>query len=201
MTDVKCFLLKPTMKARAWLRCYRDGDCALSLHGYHNVKNGIEDIDLIASATPGVIEPLHGLRHDPNDARWPSECACGMSFMERDRHLFYRQLYEAPDGQQYTIEDAPVGAMWFADWMKGMYCGPDGRALYVMTPGGEWLIDGKANNCTMPDDSVHKCWVRHGEAPDITVDKNGHTCAAGAGSIAIGNYHGFLQNGYLTCCP
>lgn len=59
-----------------------------------------------------------------------------------------------------------------------------------------------ASNCTMPDDKNHKCWVRHGRPEDGTlhVDKNGHTCAAGAGSIVAGNYHGFLHNGHLTPC-
>ena len=30
------------------------------------------------------------------------------------------------------------------------------------------------------------------------VDKNGETCAAGAGSIASAGYHGFLVNGVLS---
>jgi hypothetical protein len=70
-----------------------------------------------------------------------------------------------------------------------------------MTPGGEWIIDSRASNCTMPEDTEHRCWVRHGEAPDFHVDKNGKTCNAGAGSIKCGSYHGFLQNGFLTDCP
>lgn len=53
-------------------------------------------------------------------------------------------------------------------------------------------------NCTMPYDYEHRCWVRHGEPPAITVDKQGHTCAAGAGSIQCGSYHGFLEDGALT---
>lgn len=52
--------------------------------------------------------------------------------------------------------------------------------------------------CGCGEKTVHKCWCRHGEAPNFTVDKNGVTCIAGAGSIQIGNYHGFLQNGFLT---
>jgi hypothetical protein len=40
--------------------------------------------------------------------------------------------------------------------------------------------------------------VRHGEPPQITVDKRGLTCHAGAGSIALGSYHGFLHNGVFT---
>jgi hypothetical protein len=50
----------------------------------------------------------------------------------------------------------------------------------------------------MPDDGEHRCWVRHGEPPRITVDKNGPTCQAGAGSILAGDYHGFLRDGAFT---
>jgi hypothetical protein len=107
-----------------------------------------------------------------------------------------------------------AGAMWYADWLlehiKNIWTdadgnvrpqrygpGPDGRILIVQTPGGGWIIDSRASNCTMPQDNEHRCWVRHGTAPEITVDKSGNTCGAGAGSIQAGNYHGFLRNGYL----
>jgi hypothetical protein len=32
----------------------------------------------------------------------------------------------------------------------------------------------------------------------VTVGKSGNTCAAGAGSIAVDGYHGFLRNGSFT---
>lgn len=74
----------------------------------------------------------------------------------------------------------------------------NGRCLAVITPGGYWIIDSRASNCTMPNDNDHRCWVRHGEAPNITVDKNGLTCAAGAGSIQCGSWHGYLRDGELV---
>ncbi len=107
-----------------------------------------------------------------------------------------KPVYKRLDTSEEII-DLPAGAMWFSDddyYPKG----PDGRTLFVKTPGGDWLVDGPASNCTKPDDKAHRCWCRHGIAPNITVDKNGNTCSAGAGSIAIGNYHGFLRNGILT---
>lgn len=70
--------------------------------------------------------------------------------------------------------------------------------LCVQTPGGVWQIDSRASNCGLPYDYDHRCWVRHGDPPNITVDKDGKTCAAGAGSIQCGTYHGFLQGGALT---
>lgn len=124
-----------------------------------------------------------------------------------------------PEIQCTFIEDInnwegeiPVGAMWFADFYldapKRLYpdgethnwvhAGPDGHILIVNTPGGHWIIDSRASNCTLPHDDEHRCWVRHGEVPNITVDKNGLTCSAGAGSIQCGSYHGFLRNGKLV---
>lgn len=90
----------------------------------------------------------------------------------------------------------PVGAVWAVKYGPK---GPDGRSLYCMTPKGQWCIDGRANNCTMPDDNVHRCWVRSGKPEDGTlhIGKDGNTCEAGAGSIKIGDYHGFLHHGIL----
>ncbi len=109
-----------------------------------------------------------------------------------------------------AIADFGPGAMWDADWLKdsahGAHApyfppGADGRILCVTLPNGhDWVIDSRASNCTLPRDSDHRCWVRHGSVPQITVDKDGLTCAAGAGSIQSGDYHGFLRNGELVSC-
>lgn len=72
----------------------------------------------------------------------------------------------------------------------------EGPLLWAILPNGDpWCIDGRANNCDMPNDRLHRCWCRHGEVPNITVDNNGLTCTAGAGSIQSGDYHGYLTNG------
>lgn len=101
-----------------------------------------------------------------------------------------------------TMGDIPPGAMWRATWLEdlgsGWWKGPDGQVWIVKTPGGDWNIDSRASNCTMKDDNAHRCWVRHGTPPELTVDKNGLTCNAGAGSIQAGNWHGFLRNGFLV---
>lgn len=110
-------------------------------------------------------------------------------------------LYRRSDtGETMTWRDAPVGAIIRATWCEDVpeYCGTDGKSYIVRTPGGDWYIDSRASNCTMKDDNTHKCWCRHGEAPNFTVDKNCTTCAAGAGSISIGKYHGFLRGGFLV---
>lgn len=105
--------------------------------------------------------------------------------------------------------DFGIGAMWFATWYDRR--DPGGQLRYgwdfdnqldppliVATPDGDWNVDARASNCTMPMDRLHRCWVRHGAPPEITVDKAGLTCAAGGGSIQKDKYHGFLRNGYLT---
>jgi hypothetical protein len=74
---------------------------------------------------------------------------------------------------------------------------------HIMLPNRHtWDIDSRARNCTMPDDRTHRCWVVHGETPNLHVDKNGYTCNAGAGSIQAGDgpndYHGFLDHGIVT---
>lgn len=99
-------------------------------------------------------------------------------------------------GEEIISRDLPIGAMYYADSEYQQYYrpGPDGRTLFVVTPGGRWDIDSQASNCTMADEKTHYCWVRHGEPPAVTVDKKGHTCKAGAGSIVMGGFHGYLRN-------
>jgi len=106
-----------------------------------------------------------------------------------------KSIYRRTDtGEEMFLRDAPVGAIYRATWLEDWkeFTGIDGKSYICITPGGEWNIDSRASNCTLPNDNEHKCWCRHGEAPNFTVDKIGNTCSAGAGSIAIGNYHGFL---------
>lgn len=121
-----------------------------------------------------------------------------------------RRWQRADNGQIYeNLRDAPPGAMWYADWYMNDETPPRSMfhwdnqmtpPLIVKTPGGDWDVDSRASNCTLPQDRTHRCWCRHGEVPRITVDKNGHTCGAGAGSIVCGDYHGFLRDGFLTPC-
>lgn len=83
-----------------------------------------------------------------------------------------------------------------------------GKHLLVKIPTGQWWdLDDRAANCANPHDRQHRCWVRWGEVPFITVNKDGKnivgpygqpdTCGAGAGSILMQDpmFHGFLRNG------
>lgn len=92
------------------------------------------------------------------------------------------------------------GAMWWATWMgkNWLWDNETEPHLCVEVPDGFWDVDSRCANCTLPDDRLHRCWVRHGVPPDITVDKNGLTCGAGGGSVQMRSWHGFLRNGELT---
>jgi len=96
-----------------------------------------------------------------------------------------------------------VGAMWYATWYpKNMTWDNETEPhLIVAAPSNtDWDIDSRCSNCGSPNDRLHRCWVRHGTPPNITVNKDGLTCEAGAGSFFShdGKYHGFLINGKFT---
>jgi hypothetical protein len=205
MSSVKCFMLDEIDLARYWLRRYSTGPCVVNNLQYHNAMFLLEDRkpDYIMSGIHRYLEPG---KHPESDPRWPTNCLCGYEFKPGDaKQLFLRQLYKHHEtGEILTWEDAPTGAMRYCPWLEGssQWVGPDGKSLVVKLPDGtDWHIDGRCSNCTKKTDRIHKCWCRHGTPPNITVDKNGDTCAAGGGSILSGDYHGFLQNGYLTNCP
>lgn len=75
----------------------------------------------------------------------------------------------------------------------------DGKHINVVLPDGAiWVASGRANNCTLPGDQEHRCWVLSGAINKLTASKNGKTCDAGAGSIQSYNgWHGFLRDGIL----
>lgn len=103
--------------------------------------------------------------------------------------------------EMYASEkELKPGDMFFEDYMEPdtYWSNQIGPHLCLVLPNGiHWVIDSRASNCDMKEDKTHRCWVRHGEPPNITVDKRGETCNAGSGSIKAGNFHGFLRNGKL----
>ena len=160
--------------------------------GWHNAATRIEDE--VGEHASGDLWPHAG-------PRWPTACelGCGYVFTDEDHwQLFATSEYQpSAGGEKFVLRAGPPGAMWDADWLP-FWRGADGISLVVVLPNGhEWLVDSRASNCTLPDDDVHKCWVRHGDprTEPVTVDKNGVTCQAGAGS---GDWHGFLRNGQLV---
>ncbi len=192
---IPCFLLTKTETQRVWLRRYSqfDRQCpgAMSYHDSLFLLGDFPEDSPIPDTPP------------PDDERWPKACACGYQFTSGDIYqVFTLHLFRREDnGQMTTIRESPPGAMWLADWFPQKFeweNGGDSPCLIVKTPGGDWNVDSRASNCTMKDDRKHRCWIRHGDPPKVTVDKNGFTCQAGAGSIQAGNWHGFLRNGELV---
>lgn len=220
---IKVFWIEPTDRERQWLRRFQFGDKRTCPKGGYGCDAMFEigEADILytkdgyidgSSSRARVIPPK-------DDPRWPKVCAgCGQPFQPEDEYQLHgKQIYVRPDtGARFTLRDAPPGACWDAWWVHqrargeapqpsgcGSWIGDDGRSLVVKCPDGhDWSIDARASNCTLPKDDAHHCWVRHGKAEDGTlhVDKNGNTCAAGAGSIQTPKWHGFLHNGELTNC-
>jgi len=200
MNGADVFFVEPTGRVALFLRRYRVGDDRCGRTGsYCDAMTFLGEAPAKRDKD-GYYEILgDGPPHD--DPRWPKYCeACGRGFRDNDPfQLFQEGIDKAADGREFRHSELPPGACYDAWWDPRK--GPDGRALVVVLPTGTpWHIDGRANNCTMPNDKVHRCWCRHGRPEDGTlhVDKNGVTCAAGAGSIAVPGYHGFLHHGKLT---
>ncbi len=197
----QCFYLHPTDRHRVSLRRRStSGACPSAADPHdHCAAEAVVGVEVHADTPSSGDDPA---RHPHGDPRWPAACRrCGRAFADADEwYVRYEHLYERGDGGgDCTIREAPPGAMWDASWMPEVMRGPDGRCLTVRLPNGrDWCVDGEASNCTRPGDRSHHCWVRHGEPPAITVDKDGPTCDAGGGSIQSGDYHGFLRSGVLT---
>jgi len=204
---IKCFFLEPTDRTRLYLRRYHSSaDQAARCPGpmsYHDAMVEIGDAREVHDPEKGHwVCSAKSLAAYKDDPRWPTHCECGYQFLGSDEwQIFTSHIYRRTDtGEEMTLRDAPEGAMWDATWFHGIpgWCGDDGRALICRVPKKhDWHIDGPCSNCTRPNEP-HKCWVRHGEPPNITVDKNGNTCAAGAGSILTSEWHGFLRGGELV---
>lgn len=208
------YWLEPTDQVAVGLRRYSSstGLTHTCAGGYHQA--------LVYTGTPKAeYDESDGYRHlaarpavAHDDPSWPTECAqgCGYRFVEDDHWQSWQELlYRRSDTGELRVlhstagapfaPSAEPGAMWNAWWMP-FSRGIDGIILMVRCPNGhDWNVDSEASNCTRKGEP-HQCWVRHGDPRgcQVTVDKNGDTCAAGAGSILAGDYHGFLQAGILT---
>ena len=190
---IRCFLVNPTEYIDIYNRRYKSSSDDCPDHGYHHAK--------VFRERAKAKDVLELLRPDPAEDCWGLSCSCGYKFTDKDVYQLFKEIvYTDSEGTEYHLRGLPPGAMYYAEWMEGSprCSGPDGKALFVVTPGGVWSPDSRAKNCTKPNDNDHKCWIRHGSPPHVTVDKNGVTCGAGGGSIGQKNYHGFLRNGFLV---
>lgn len=199
---IKCFWLEPTDREKRYLRRYASGSICPGVMGYHDEMIFLDEAAEVWDAEKRYWVDSGQTSEDFKDhPLWPTRCSCGYEFQDKDeRQLFSSHLYRRTDtGEEMTLRDAPDGAMWEATWYnEPAWCGDDGKAIICRVPTRhDWHIDGPCSNCTRPDEP-HHCWVRHGTPPNLTVDKNGNTCAAGAGSVLTSTWHGFLRNGELV---
>lgn len=220
MSDIRCFMVEPAPRQRRMLRVDTQRPCDQPRYSGAKCSARIDydvvdepyapDADGVDRPSPEADAGDRAMRTD-SSVPWPDRCeTCGHVFDEMgdsvfrvvDRWRFWRNVETGEEYGRLTPSEVPAGAMWRSKWLRS-FCASqdDGDPLSVMTPGGQWEVDGQSSNCTQQEDrhqDHHHCWVRHGTPPTITVDKNGATCAAGAGSIQCGHYHGFLRNGHLT---
>jgi len=223
---IRVFWLEPTGTERLALRRWSaDGRGPCSANPSTDPRWSHHRASVVIGDEPDAGLPS-GDVHPHDDQRWPTHCACGYAFAADDDYSLDRDnLYARGDtGELTMLRDAPAGAMWDASWYRshggGEYMtGPDGISLVVKLPNGsDWCVDQQASNCTRTQwgpkeidgrmcenvwlGRTHYCWVRRGDprTGNVHVDKNGDTCAAGAGSIQSGRYHGFLHNGELVEC-
>jgi len=197
MEPIKCFWMEETGSVQRYLRQYHS-----SCPAPWRFLKGMLAYDIV-SHQPNTTISLDSYNNQegiPHEL-WPSTCDCGHVFDKRDeRDIFPDRIYRRTDsGETLSLRDAPVGAMWNAWWFPKCWQGADGISLHVMCPGQhEWCVDARCSNCTLPEDSIHKCWTRQGTPPDVDVSKAyGPTCSAGGGSIQTKDWHGFLRHGCL----
>lgn len=176
---------------RAYLRIYWGKGC--SPMGCHNAMKHLMESDKLGDWKLG------GKPEDYKPEDWGTKCNdCGIPVPENQTNLNYqvhqKRLYDTPSG---LLEP---GCLYWVTWLPktNFWDNHEGDYLHAILPNGyPWNIDGRASNCTMPKDRLHRCWRKHGELPNIHVDKNGLTCRTGS-SIAVKGYHGFLHNGRFT---
>jgi hypothetical protein len=193
---------------RAYLRVFvYSGDSSCSPQGY------CHEAELEQVAESEVLEDwkLGGEPDDYPAERWAQRmrckrCGVDMSAFKHHRQVFHHRIYAAGDWRGTPQPGDLFYASWYGCAERDSHCihgwtNCDGRHLMAVLPTGrEWDIDSRASNCTLKDENTHRCWVRHGdpETGVVHVDKQGHTCAAGAGSIAVPDWHGFLHNGQFV---
>ncbi len=186
--------------------------------GYHNAETPLTTTEKIGDWDLG------GKPEDYPDARWPAKCDhCGAAVpagvpidppasswvddpnAERgfryqsvvNRQVFRNRLYDTASG---SPEPGDVYRMSWHGACGWSNC--QGEHLHVVLPNGwDWDVMSRCSNCGSPEDKTHRCWVLREEAPGVFhVDKTGHTCSAGAGSIAAPGFHGFLHHGEIVSC-
>lgn len=212
---IPCFLIKQGHQARRSLRRFHfaeEGEepCPGSARSYHSASVEIGEFPLLLS-DHNSIASIDSAEY-AEDERWPTTCEkCDYVFTGEDQwQVNQHPVYVADDGREMVLHEAPPGAIWEATWMGRESWGINGGtgpAYVIKLPNGADFMPGSgASNCDRQGED-HDCWCVHGEAPNLTIDKNPEpgrsTCSAGGGSIWSGQgspneWHGFVTNGELV---
>lgn len=176
--------------------------------GCHNAYTFLRDVPELSAWK------AFGNREDYPAEQWPTQCKhcgapvpspeqlvkqVGWTGIQMNHQVSSSRLYNSPSGEPEN------GDMFESTWHDACDCpywdNCNGIHLQVILPNGvHWDVMSRASNCTLKEERTHRCWVIQGSYKDgtITVDKNGHTCSAGAGSIDVPGWHGFLRDGNLV---
>lgn len=181
--------------------------CKIGPDGMHRAEVELGRWPTVEEANRRVRLPsrFDPIRHDPRitSCKWCQEWVPPQELNAEFDHLSASTttIYNTPSG------NLEPGNLFWGDWYpcaEGGAClygwtNCDGKHLMAVLPNGShWDIDSRSSNCTKRGDTTHRCWIRVGEPPLVTVGKKGLTCEAGGGSIAVGSYHGFLVGGVFT---
>lgn len=187
---------------RVSLRVYWGDNC--NGNSCHNAMKHLFDTDELLNGKDEegniTYNRYGGDAEDHPSENFPQKCDnCGLAVPETaKKQVSNERKYDTDSGK------LEPGCLYYAPWYDDVYWDNQNTpSLCAILPNGAtWCIDGRASNCTMKDDRTHRCWVRHGspEEGNVHVDKNGHTCAAGGGSIDVPGWHGFLHNGQFNKC-
>lgn len=195
-----CFWVEPTGEAEQQLRRFtlsEEGiDCA---SGYHQAVSFIGRAPELRDENGFHHVSDDEVPHD--DPRWPSTCElCGRPFEPGDYwQVSGDMILRRPDtGEDWSMRNLPVGAMFDGFWNPAQWKGDDGMAVLVVLPpagGGDarshlWNVDGPSNS--LEGGLKPHAWARTGDpkAVPATLDVNP--------SILVSDYHGFLRLGVLS---
>lgn len=202
MEKIKCVYFKSTEFIRLDFRryCSKHNNGTEShpceIKGYHTQLLHWKDIRVEEAPQ---YKKLLDVLHKEGAERWPTHCDCGYAFEIDDYwQILKRPLFQNSETSELvTMDDIPVGGVWYHDTLKEIFFGPDKKCLIVRTPGGDWCPDSPDANCGMLEDKLHKCWIRRGEPSKLSIDRNGILCSRPDGLAQVGRWLGSVQDGYI----